>query len=76
MSSNSKKIILDEKDIPKQWYNIQADLPEPLEPPYNVKEGRPATAKDFEPIFTEEIIKQEMSTERFIDIPEQVLRCL
>ncbi len=72
MSSNSKKIILDEKDIPKQWYNIQADLPEPLEPPYNVKEGRPATAKDFEPIFTEEIIKQEMSTERFIDIPEQV----
>lgn len=70
--SSSKKIILDEKDIPKQWYNIQADLPEPLEPPFNVKEGRPATAKDFEAIFPDEIIKQELSAERFIDIPEQV----
>lgn len=70
--SDSKKIILSEQDIPKQWYNIQADLPEPLDPPFSTKTGKPATGKDFEPIFTEEIIKQEFSTERFIDIPEQV----
>jgi len=67
-----KKIILDEKDIPKQWYNIQADLPEPLEPPYNARENRPATPDDFKAIFPDEIIKQEMSTDRFVDIPEEV----
>jgi tryptophan synthase beta chain len=67
-----KKIILDEKDIPKQWYNIQADLPEPLDPPYNTRENRPASADDFKPIFCDEIIKQELGSERWIDIPEPV----
>ncbi|MDR1195232.1 MAG: TrpB-like pyridoxal phosphate-dependent enzyme [Endomicrobium sp.] len=71
--SNSKKIILTEQDMPKQWYNIQADLPEPLDPPFNVRTGKPATAQDLSAIFPEEIIKQEMSAERFIDIPEKVL---
>jgi len=69
---SSKKIFLDEKDIPRQWYNIQADLPEPLDPPYNVRENRPATAEDFLAIFPQEIIKQEMSREKFIDIPDEV----
>ncbi|MCL2144838.1 MAG: TrpB-like pyridoxal phosphate-dependent enzyme [Endomicrobia bacterium] len=72
MSKSNKKIILSEQDMPKQWYNIQADLPEPLEPPYNAREKRPATPDDFKPIFCDEIIKQEMSSERFIDIPEPV----
>ncbi|MCL2335777.1 MAG: TrpB-like pyridoxal phosphate-dependent enzyme [Endomicrobia bacterium] len=70
--SKTKKILLDEKDIPKQWYNIQADLPEPLEPPYNTRAGRPATPDDLEAIFPKEIVKQEVSTERFIDIPDEV----
>ncbi|MDR1695935.1 MAG: TrpB-like pyridoxal phosphate-dependent enzyme [Endomicrobium sp.] len=70
--SNSKKIILSEQDMPKQWYNIQADLPEPLDPPYNTREGRPAKPEDLEVIFSKEIVKQEMSTERYIDIPEPV----
>jgi tryptophan synthase beta chain len=69
---SSKKIILDEKDIPKQWYNIQADLPKPLDPPYNARENRPATPDDFKAIFCDEIIKQEMSAQRWIDIPQPV----
>ncbi len=73
MSTKTKKIILDEKDMPRQWYNIQADLPEPLEPLYNTREGRPATEKDLEAIFAKECVKQELSTERFIDIPDQVI---
>ncbi|AKL98439.1 TrpB-like pyridoxal phosphate-dependent enzyme [Endomicrobium proavitum] len=73
MAVKSKKIFLDEKDIPRQWYNIQADLPEPLDPPYNVQAGRPATAEDFSAIFPPEIIKQELSAERFIDIPDEVI---
>jgi len=68
----SKKIVLDEKDIPKQWYNIQADLPEPLDPPFNARTGKPATPADLEAIFPKEIVKQEVSAERFIDIPQEV----
>ena len=67
-----KKIILHEQDMPSQWYNIQADLPQPLDPPFNTKTGKPATAQDLSAIFPSEIVKQEMSTERFIDIPDQV----
>ncbi|MDR2425662.1 MAG: TrpB-like pyridoxal phosphate-dependent enzyme [Endomicrobium sp.] len=71
--SSLKKIILNEQDMPKQWYNIQADLPQPLDPPFNTKTGKPATAQDLSAIFPAEIIKQEMSMERFIDIPSEVL---
>lgn len=65
------RIDLPPEGIPKKWYNLAADL-QPLDPPINPATGKPAEPKDFEPIFCKEIIKQEASTERFIDIPEEV----
>ncbi len=66
------KFLLEEKDIPKRWYNIQADLPEPLPPVLHPATGKPVTPDDLAPLFPMELIKQEVSTERWIDIPEEV----
>ncbi|MHC1585360.1 MAG: TrpB-like pyridoxal phosphate-dependent enzyme, partial [Candidatus Syntropharchaeia archaeon] len=66
------KIILDENELPKKWYNIQADLPTPLDPPLNPITKEPLSPEDLTPIFPMELIKQEVSTERWIDIPEEV----
>lgn len=65
------RINLSPEDIPKKWYNLAADLPN-LKPPINPGTGEPAKPEDFSPIFCKEIIRQEGSTERFIDIPEEV----
>ena len=67
------KFILDEKEIPAQWYNIQADLPEPLPPVLHPGTGQPIGPADLAPLFAMELIKQEVSTERWIDIPEEIL---
>jgi len=56
------KIFLDEGEMPKRWYNIQADLPTPLDPPLNPATGKPATPDDLRHIFPMELIRQEMST--------------
>jgi len=66
------KILLDEEDIPKRWYNVAADLPRPLDPPLNPATHEPLKPEDLEPIFPKSLIRQEMSTERWIDIPEEV----
>jgi tryptophan synthase beta chain len=66
------KILLDENDIPKKWYNILPDMPTPLSPPLNPGTKEPIGPKDLSPIFPMELIKQEMSQERFISIPEDV----
>lgn len=66
------KIILDENELPKQWYNILPDLPTPLEPPLNPATNEPIGPDDLLPIFPMGLIKQEMSQDRFIDIPEEV----
>lgn len=66
------KFILDEEEIPKKWYNIQADLPTPLDPPINPATKEPIGPSDLEPIFPKELIKQEVSAERWIPIPEEV----
>ncbi|MEA2035847.1 MAG: TrpB-like pyridoxal phosphate-dependent enzyme [Euryarchaeota archaeon] len=66
------KILLEEDEMPKQWYNMQADLPTPLDPVYSARTGKPATPDDFSAIFPMELIKQEVSTKRYIDIPEEV----
>lgn len=68
-----RKINLEEKDIPKQWYNIQADLPTPIPPPLNPGTGQPITPDMLEAIWPMNVIEQEVSTERWIDIPEEVL---
>lgn len=65
------KFILDEKDMPTSWYNIQADLPKPLPPSFNAA-GQPLGPADLVPLFPIELLKQEVSTERWIEIPEEV----
>ncbi|HEX3032593.1 MAG TPA: TrpB-like pyridoxal phosphate-dependent enzyme, partial [Bacillota bacterium] len=70
------KIFLEEKDIPTRWYNIQADMPNPLKPGLNPMTNQPLTPQDLGAIFPMELIKQEVSTERWIDIPEEVREIL
>jgi tryptophan synthase beta chain len=64
---------LDPDEMPTAWYNIQADLPEPLPPPLDPTTMEPIDPKLLERIFAKELIRQEVSTERFIKIPEEVL---
>ncbi|TLM99708.1 TrpB-like pyridoxal phosphate-dependent enzyme [bacterium] len=66
------KILLTEKEMPSAWYNIQADMPNLPKPPINPRTGKPAGPEDLAPIFPMELIKQEVSTERWIEIPEEV----
>jgi len=66
-------IFLNPDEIPTAWYNIQADLPEPLPPPLDPTTLEPIDPKLLERIFAKELIRQEVSTERFIKIPEEVL---
>jgi len=70
------KILLQENEIPTKWYNIQADLPTPLPPPLHPATGQPVGPADLAPIFPMNIIEQEVSTQRWIDIPEPVLEKL
>jgi tryptophan synthase beta chain len=70
--SDSVKFVLDEEQIPKAWYNIAADLPEPMAPPLNPGTGQPIGPADLEPIFPMSLIEQEVSTEREIEIPKPV----
>lgn len=70
---DAKKIILPESEIPRQWYNIAADMPTPIEPALHPGTGQPAGPDDFAPLFPMPLILQEVSQERFIDIPEPVL---
>lgn len=65
------RIALDREQIPKQWYNLAADVPG-LKPPLNPVTGEPAKPEDFAQIFCKPIIEQEGSVKRFIDIPEEV----
>jgi tryptophan synthase beta chain len=66
------KYVLDETRLPKSWYNIVADLPRPPDPPLHPGTLRPIGPADLEPLFPPEIIAQEVSVERSIDIPEPV----
>jgi tryptophan synthase beta chain len=69
---DNTKIILQENDLPKKWYNVVADLPSPMDPPLNPQTLKPLAPQDMTPIFPMEIIKQEASSERYIPIPEEV----
>jgi len=70
------KINLSEKDIPQRWYNVVADLPFKLPPPINPATGKPLEKDDLRPIFPLSLIKQEMSGERWIEIPDEVMDIL
>ncbi|GAG66630.1 unnamed protein product, partial [marine sediment metagenome] len=66
------KFVLDEKEMPTSWYNILADLPEPLPPPLHPATGKPIGPDDLAPLFPMALIEQEMSAERYIEIPEEI----
>ena len=68
-----KKIFLPESEMPRQWYNIMADMPTPMEPPLHPGTCEPAGPDDLSPIFPMNLIEQEVSTERWIDIPDEVM---
>ena len=70
--TDSVKFILDEDEIPKSWYNIVSDLPEPPAPVIHQGTGQPIGPDDLAPLFTMAAIMQEVSAERQIDIPEPV----
>ncbi len=69
---DSIKYLLQEQDIPKHWYNIQSDLPEPAAPVLHPGTKQPVGPDDLAPLFPMELIMQEVSTEREIEIPEPV----
>ncbi len=60
----SKKIFLNENEMPQSWYNIVADMKNKPLPPLHPATKQPITAEDLEPIFARELIKQEVSQER------------
>ncbi len=64
---------LEPKDIPRRWYNVLPDLPKPLDVPLNPQTGEPLKPEDLSPIFPMALIEQEMSPERWIEIPDEVL---
>ncbi|GMU40037.1 MAG: tryptophan synthase beta chain [Chloroflexota bacterium] len=66
------KYLLDESRIPTHWYNVQADLPVPLAPPLHPGTGQPIGPGDLAPLFPMAAIMQEVSQERWIEIPERV----
>jgi tryptophan synthase beta chain len=67
------KVVLSDNEIPKQWYNVLADMPTPMAPPLHPGTGKPVGPDDLAPVFPMNLIEQEVSTERWIDIPEPVL---
>ncbi|MBN1834201.1 MAG: TrpB-like pyridoxal-phosphate dependent enzyme, partial [Spirochaetales bacterium] len=69
------KVFLPEKEIPRQWYNLAADLPTPMNPPLG-PDGKPVSPDMLAPVFPMNLIEQEVSTQRWIDIPEGVLDLL
>ena len=71
--SDTIKYVLDEQRLPKSWYNIAADLPQPPPPPLHPGTGRPIGPQDLEAIFPMALIAQEVSTQREIEIPRPVL---
>jgi tryptophan synthase beta chain len=72
MKKHPKKILLEEKDLSTHWYNIVADMPNKPLPPLNPATKQPIGPEDLQAILPMELIKQEVSTERYIEIPEEV----
>ena len=66
------KIVLEDKEIPEYWYNIQADLKNPMPPPLHPGTGQPIGPDDLAPLFPMGLIMQEVSQERWIEIPDEV----
>jgi len=72
-SSKEHAVFLSPDEIPTSWYNVLADLPEPLAPPLDPSDMKPVNPAKLERLFAKDLILQEVSAERFIKIPEEVL---
>lgn len=73
MNEDSKKFLLQEKEIPEAWYNVVAEMPDKPRPMLNPATKQPLTAEDLFPLFSEEASRQEMNTaDTWIEIPEEV----
>ncbi|MDW7710350.1 MAG: TrpB-like pyridoxal phosphate-dependent enzyme [Deferrisomatales bacterium] len=70
------KYLLTEKDIPRQWYNIAADMPNPMKPPLHPGTGQPVGPDALAPLFPMSLIEQEVSSQRWVDIPSEILDIL
>ncbi len=70
------RIALPAQELPRSWYNVQADLPFRLQPPLSPATGMPVTPEELLRIFPPQLLEQEMSQERYIPIPEEVLDIL
>lgn len=70
--SEQTRFILSENDLPRFWYNVLADMPVPLSPPLHPATGQPLSPDDLSVLFPMELILQEVSPERYIEIPEPV----
>ena len=67
------KIYLEENEMPKQWYNVRADMKNKPAPLLNPGTGKPMTAEELEGVFCKELVKQELDNENaYIDIPEEI----
>lgn len=68
----NRKIILSEKEMPHQWYNVIADMPNKPLPPLHPETLQPIGPEGLAPLFPEELIKQEVTTDKYVDIPDEV----
>ena len=74
MTKIPHRLYLSEDEIPRQWYNLRADMKEQPDPMINPATMQPATVEDLYPVFCTELAQQEMdSTTRYFDIPEEIL---
>jgi tryptophan synthase beta chain len=71
-----EQVLLGKHEIPRQWYNVNADMPRKVDPPLHPGTKQPATAQDMEAIFPPNLIEQEMCSDRMVDIPEEILDVL
>ena len=72
MSDDAIRFDLPQSEIPQAWYNIQADLPRPLPPVLHPGTKQPVGPADLAPLFPMALIMQEVSQERYVEIPEEV----
>src|SRR4030043_535101 len=70
-----KKVYLDASEMPRQWYNLAPDLPTPMQPPLG-PDGKPISPEMLAPVFPMNLIEQEVSSQRWIDIPDEILDIL
>jgi tryptophan synthase beta chain len=73
MADQRTKILLDEEQLPTQWYNVVPDLPSPPPPPLHPGTLQPVGPDDLAPLFPMDLIAQEVTTDRYVDIPGEVL---